>query len=30
MGVEDNGHHAIDEEDEDGERIASPAQPSFL
>lgn len=30
MGVEDNGHHAIDAEDEDGERIACPAQPSFL
>jgi len=30
MGVEDNGHHVIDEEDEDGERIASSAQSSFL
>lgn len=30
MGVEDDGHHAIEEEDEDGERVASPAQPCFL
>ena len=30
MGVEDNGHHSIDAEDEDGEHIASPAEPYFL
>jgi hypothetical protein len=30
MGVEDNDHHVIDTEDEDGERVASSAQPSFL
>ena len=30
MGVENNCHHAIDEEDEEGERIAGPAQQIFL
>ena len=30
MGVEDNGHHAIDAEDEDGYRITSPSQQTFL
>ena len=30
MGVEDDSHHGIDEEDEDGDRDASPAQPLSL
>ena len=30
MGVEDDGHHAVDEEDENGEHVAIPTQPSSL
>lgn len=30
MGVEDNSHNTIEAEDENDERIARPAQPTFL
>lgn len=30
MRVGNNAYHTIDEKDKDGDRIASPLQPSFL